>query len=119
MRGGKRCEAAWRRLTERTQYSGCLAKRRGAFCETNLRQSWAVTGVLRNEADLGEVDCGLGLILRGKPFQLLELARISKITRAVSDAILDEMEDILRRKFGWNDDDIVEGASGLRLCPER
>jgi putative PIN family toxin of toxin-antitoxin system len=56
---------------------------------------------------------------RGKPFQLLELARIGKITLAVSDAILDEMEDVLRRKFGWNDDDIAEGRKRITAMSRR
>lgn len=47
--------------------------------------------------------------LRGKPFELLELARTGKISLTVSEVILDEMEDVLRRKFGWNDERIAIG----------
>lgn len=50
-----------------------------------------------------------GLNFRGgNPFKFLELARTGKIRLAVSDAILDEMADVLRRKFDWPDDDISE-----------
>ena len=50
---------------------------------------------------------------RGKPFQLLELARTGKIDLNVSEAIIEEMEDVLRRKFAWSDDDIVEGRKRI------
>ena len=39
---------------------------------------------------------------------LLEPARTGKISLAISDAILGEMEDVLRRKFGWADDAIAD-----------
>jgi putative PIN family toxin of toxin-antitoxin system len=44
---------------------------------------------------------------------LLELARTGKISLAISDAILDEIEDVLRRKFAWSDDDIAEGRKRI------
>jgi putative PIN family toxin of toxin-antitoxin system len=50
---------------------------------------------------------------RGKPFQLLEFARAGKIDLAVSDPILDEMEDVLRRKFGWTNENIVEARERI------
>lgn len=51
-----------------------------------------------------------GLTFRGgKPFQILELARTGRINLTVSEAILDETEDVLRRKFHWSDADIDEG----------
>ena len=64
--------------------------------------------MVRVTADTNILVSGLNF-RRGKPFELLELARTDKISLTVSDAILDEMEDVLRRKFGWNDDDIAEG----------
>jgi putative PIN family toxin of toxin-antitoxin system len=44
----------------------------------------------------------------GKPFQLLELVREGKINLTVSGAILDEMADVLARKFAWPPEDIAE-----------
>jgi hypothetical protein len=49
---------------------------------------------------------------RGNPFQLLELARAGKIRLAVSDAILDEVGEVLWRKFEWPEEDI--GKCGAR-----
>ena len=41
-----------------------------------------------------------GLVFRsGKPFQFLERARAGKINLTVSEAILDEIEEVLARKF--------------------
>jgi putative PIN family toxin of toxin-antitoxin system len=68
--------------------------------------------VLRVTADTNILISGLNF-RRGKPFELLELARTGKINLAVSEAILDEMEDVLRRKFGWNDEDIAEGRKRI------
>ena len=56
--------------------------------------------MFRVTADTNVLLSGLNFI-GGKPFQLLELAREGKIALTVSAAILDEMEDVLRRKFGW------------------
>jgi predicted nucleic acid-binding protein len=55
--------------------------------------------VLRVTADTNILVSGLNF-RRGKPFELLELARTGKISLAISAAILDETEDVLRRKFG-------------------
>jgi len=68
--------------------------------------------VLRVTADTNILVSGLNF-LRGKPFQLLELARTGKISLTVSEAILDEMEDVLRRKFGWNDERIAIGRKRI------
>ena len=43
-----------------------------------------------------------GLIWRGKPHELLNLARSGQIELAASDAILDEFTGILRDKFQWS-----------------
>ena len=43
----------------------------------------------------------------GKPFHVLELARERKINLTVSDAILDEIADVLARKFDFTPEDIA------------
>ncbi len=53
--------------------------------------------MLRVTADTNILVSGLNF-RRGKPFELLELARTGKILLAISDAILDEMADVLRRE---------------------
>jgi putative PIN family toxin of toxin-antitoxin system len=68
--------------------------------------------VLRVTADTNILISGLNF-KRGKPFELLELARTGKISLAVSESILREMEDVLRRKFGWNDEDIADGRKRI------
>jgi putative PIN family toxin of toxin-antitoxin system len=55
-----------------------------------------------------------GLNFRGgKPFQLLELARAGKINLTVSKAILDEVADVLARKFDFTPADIVEARQWI------
>jgi len=68
--------------------------------------------VFRVTADANILVSGLNFP-RGKPFQLLELSRTGKIDLAVSEAILAEMEDVLRRKFGWNDERIAIGRKRI------
>jgi putative PIN family toxin of toxin-antitoxin system len=51
---------------------------------------------------------------RGKPYQLLELAREGKISLTVSGSILDEMADVLARKFGWPPEDIVDARQRIQ-----
>ena len=51
-----------------------------------------------------------GLNWRGKPHELLNLARDGKIELAVSDLILDEVNRILHDKFEWS----VDRLSALR-----
>ena len=51
-----------------------------------------------------------GLIWRGKPHELLNLARAGKIELAVSDTILDEFTGVLRDTFEWS----PERLSALR-----
>jgi hypothetical protein len=50
---------------------------------------------------------------RGKPFQLLQLARASKISLTVSEAILDEIGGVLARKFGWPPEDIADARKWI------
>ena len=68
--------------------------------------------MLRATADTNILVSGLNF-RRGKPFELLELARTGKISLTVSEAILDEMEDVLRRKFGWDDERVAVGRKGI------
>ena len=50
----------------------------------------------------------------GKPFQFLDLARTGKINLTVSDAILDEMEDVLARKFPLTLEEIAEARRRVK-----
>ncbi len=68
--------------------------------------------MLRVTADTNVLVSGLNF-LRGKPFEVLELARTGKISLAVSEAILWEMEDVLRRKFGWDVEGVAAGRARL------
>jgi predicted nucleic acid-binding protein len=63
--------------------------------------------LLRVTADSNIYISGL-LSRRGNPYEFLELARRGKIRLAVSDAILDEVADVLGRKFSWPEKDIGE-----------
>jgi putative PIN family toxin of toxin-antitoxin system len=47
----------------------------------------------------------------GKPFQLLKLAIEGKINLTVSEAILDEIEDVLQRRFLFSQKDLAEARS--------
>jgi putative PIN family toxin of toxin-antitoxin system len=69
--------------------------------------------VLRVTADTNVLLSGL-IFPRGKPFQLLELAREGKISLNVSESILAEVEDVLQRKFGLPPDDIAEARRRLQ-----
>jgi putative PIN family toxin of toxin-antitoxin system len=51
---------------------------------------------------------------RGKPFQLLDLAREGKVELAVSDAILNEVADVLARKFHLPPEDVAEARRRLQ-----
>jgi predicted nucleic acid-binding protein len=56
--------------------------------------------VLRVTADTNVIISGLNFL--GNPRHVLEMAEDGAIHLAVSDAILDEIERVLRRdKFGW------------------
>ncbi len=74
--------------------------------------------MLRVTADTNILVSGINF-RRGKPFELLELARTGKISLAISDAILDEMEDVLRRKFAWSDDDIAEARKRITAIAQK
>ena len=63
--------------------------------------------MLRVTADSNIYISGL-IARRGNPFQFLELARAGKIRLAVSNAILDEVGEVLGQKFDWPEDDIAE-----------
>ena len=45
---------------------------------------------------------------RGKPYQLLRMALAGEINMTVSQAIMDEMADVLARKFNMSDDFIAD-----------
>jgi putative PIN family toxin of toxin-antitoxin system len=61
--------------------------------------------VLRVTADTNIFISGLNF--RGKPFELLTLARAGKIELAMSDAIMTEIKRVLSLKFKWPDEDIA------------
>ena len=69
--------------------------------------------MLRVTADTNVIVSGLNF-LRGNPFQLLQLARAGKISLALSEPILAEVEDVLARKFDWPPEDIAEARRRLR-----
>lgn len=52
-----------------------------------------------------------GLTYRGKPFQLLRLALEGEISLTTSQAIIDETESVLARKFGTQPKEIEEARS--------
>lgn len=68
--------------------------------------------MLRVTADTNILVSGLNFA-RGKPFELLELARTGKVNPTISEALPGEMEDVLRRKFGWNEERIAAGAQSV------
>jgi putative PIN family toxin of toxin-antitoxin system len=51
----------------------------------------------------------------GAPRTLLELARTGEIDLAVSGAILDELADVMVRKFDWPDVDVQEARRQFAL----
>jgi uncharacterized protein len=53
-----------------------------------------------------------GLVFRhGKPAQLLRMALAGEINLTVSRAILDEMADVLARKFGASPEEVAEATA--------
>jgi len=70
--------------------------------------------VLRVTADTNVIISALNF--SGNPRHVLEMAEDGAIHLAVSDAILDEVERVLRRdKFGWPDEEFSSvGATGFR-----
>ena len=63
--------------------------------------------MVRVTADTSVIVSGLAFP-DGNPHKILNLARAGDIELAVSDAILDEMADVLTREFDWPDSDIRE-----------
>ena len=50
----------------------------------------------------------------GIPLQFLNAARSGAFRLAISEAILAEIRGVLRDKFGWSEDMLDDGISGLR-----
>jgi putative PIN family toxin of toxin-antitoxin system len=61
--------------------------------------------VLRVTADTNIFISALNF--KGKPFDLLTLARVGRIEIAMSDQIMAEIKRVLRLKFEWPDEDVV------------
>jgi predicted nucleic acid-binding protein len=68
--------------------------------------------VLRVTADTNIIVSGLNF-RQGKSFQFLQLARAGKINFTVSEAFLDEVTDVLARKFDWAGEDIAEARTWI------
>jgi putative PIN family toxin of toxin-antitoxin system len=56
---------------------------------------------------------------RGNPYAFLQLARAGKIRLAVSDAILNEVAEVLERKFGWPQEDIAAARDQIEQFAEK
>jgi putative PIN family toxin of toxin-antitoxin system len=69
--------------------------------------------VLRVTADTNILLSGV-IFPKGKPFQLMELAREGKINLNISADILAEVEDVLRRKFGFSPGEMAETTARLK-----
>jgi putative PIN family toxin of toxin-antitoxin system len=69
--------------------------------------------VLRVTADTNIIVSGLNF-RQGKSFQFLQLARAGEINFTVSEAILDEVADVLARKFDWVAEDIARIARTVK-----
>lgn len=69
--------------------------------------------MLRVTSDTNILISGL-VFPRGKPFEVLALARDGKINLTVSNAILDEMEDVLQRKFQWTAEETADARERIR-----
>ncbi len=63
--------------------------------------------MIRVTADTNILISGI-VFPKGKPFQFLELAREGRVNLTVSHAILDEMADVLARKFNFPPEAIDE-----------
>ena len=73
---------------------------------------------IRVTADTNVLISGL-IYRRGKPYELLQLALSGKISLSVSRPILDEMADVLMRKFGARRRRLPTQARSSRKRPER
>ena len=60
-----------------------------------------------------------GLNWRGKPHELLNLARVGEIELAVSEAILEEICRILHDKLGWSDERISDARAEIASFTKR
>jgi putative PIN family toxin of toxin-antitoxin system len=69
--------------------------------------------VVRVTADTNVLLSGI-IFPKGKPFQLLELAREGKISLNISEPILNEVADVLERKFGFPPEEIDEARRRLK-----
>jgi putative PIN family toxin of toxin-antitoxin system len=69
--------------------------------------------VIRVTADTNILVSGI-IFPRGKPFQLLELAREEKISLTISAAILDEMAEVLSRKFNFPPEAVEEARRRIQ-----
>jgi uncharacterized protein len=67
--------------------------------------------VLRVTADTNILICGL-VYRRGKPYDLLRMAIDGTISLTISQHILDELADVLMRKFDSTPEEIAE-ANGI------
>ena len=66
--------------------------------------------MLRVTADTNILVSGL-IFRRGKPYQFLGMALEAAVSMVVSQAIIDETEDVLARKFGASTEDIAEAKA--------
>jgi putative PIN family toxin of toxin-antitoxin system len=55
-----------------------------------------------------------GLNFKGKPFELLTLARSGRIELSISDSILTEVKRVLGLKFHWPEEDIATIEKQIR-----
>jgi uncharacterized protein len=69
--------------------------------------------VLRVTPDTNILVSGL-VYQRGKPYQLLRMALAGEINMTVSQAIIDEMAEVLARKFKMSEDFITEATAIVR-----
>jgi predicted nucleic acid-binding protein len=74
--------------------------------------------VLRVTADANILVSGINF-RRGNPFEVLELARVGKINTTVSVAILDELSNVLQRKFHFTPEDALEARTRITAMPAR
>lgn len=69
--------------------------------------------MIRVTADTNILISGI-VFPRGKPFQLLEMAREGTINLSVSEAILEEMASVLLRKFHFLPEDVAEARRRIQ-----
>ena len=74
--------------------------------------------MLRVTADSNIYISGL-MSRKGNPYEFLQLARAGKIRLAVSEAILDEVAEVLERKFGWPLEDIADARQQIEQFAQK